>query len=43
MLAEAMAVTGISLYLAQIFMPFVSSRNVAFVSGFTTMVYCNLF
>jgi len=42
-LAEAMAVTGISLWLAQVFMPFVSSRNVAFVSGFTTMVFCNIF
>ena len=38
-----MAVTGISLWLAQVFMPLVSSRKVAFISGFTTMVFCNIF
>jgi hydrogenase/urease accessory protein HupE len=32
-LAEAMAVTGISLGLASVFLPFVESRYVAFVSG----------
>jgi Na+/H+ antiporter NhaD/arsenite permease-like protein len=42
-LAEAMAVTGISLTFAGVFLPFVESRSVAFVSGFTTMLACNLF
>ena len=34
-----MAISGISLWLASIFTPFVNSRNVAYVSGFTTMLF----
>ena len=34
---------GISLWLATIFLPLVASRSVAFVSGYTTMVFCNVF
>ena len=43
MLAEAMAVSGVSLWLASIFLPLVASRSVAYVSGFTTMIFCNVF
>jgi len=42
-LAEAMALTGVSLWLAAAFMPLVESRSVAYVSGFTTMLFCNIF
>ena len=42
-LAEAMSTTGISLWLAQVFFPFAASRNVAFISGYVTMLFCNLF
>jgi len=42
-LAEAMAITGISLWLATIFLPFVASRSVAYISGFVTMIFCNVF
>ena len=42
-LAEAMAISGISLWLAAIFLPLAKSRNVAYVSGFTTMAFCNIF
>ena len=42
-LAEAMSITGVSLWLASVFLPLVASRNVAYVSGFITMLFCNLF
>ena len=42
-LAEAMSTTGISLWLASIFLPLAASRSVAFVSGYTTMLFCNVF
>ena len=42
-LAEAMAVTGISLWLASAFIPLAGSRSVAFVSGYVTMLFCNVF
>ena len=42
-LAEAMAITGISLWLASAFLPLVTSRDVAYVSGFLTMLFCNIF
>jgi Na+/H+ antiporter NhaD/arsenite permease-like protein len=42
-LAEAMSLTGISLWLASIFLPFATSRSVAYISGFTTMLFCNVF
>ena len=42
-LAEAMAVSGISLWLAAVFIPLARSRNVAYVAGFTTMFFCNVF
>jgi len=42
-LAEAMSITGISLWLATIFLGSVTSRNVAYISGFTTMLFCNTF
>jgi len=42
-LAEAMSVYGISLWMASIFLPFTSSRNVAFISGYLTMIFCNIF
>ena len=42
-LAEAMALSGISLWLATIFLPLASSRRVAYVSGFVTMLFCNVF
>ena len=38
-----MAITGVSLWLAAIFLPLVTSRKVAYVSGFTTMLFCNIF
>ena len=42
-LAEAMALTGHLLWLATIFLPLASSRRVAYVSGFVTMLFCNVF
>ena len=42
-LAEAMSITGVSLWLASAFLPFAHSRSVAYVSGFTTMLFCNVF
>jgi len=42
-LAEAMASTGISLLLASVFLPFAASRSVAFISGYVTMLFCNVF
>ena len=42
-LAEAMSITGISLWLASVFLPLAHSRSVAYVSGFTTMLFCNVF
>ena len=42
-LAEAMALSGISLWMATIFLPLASSRRVAFVSGYVTMLFCNVF
>lgn len=42
-LAEAMSVSGISRALAAVFLPLASQRSVAFVSGFVTMLFCNLF
>jgi len=42
-LAEAMSITGISLWFATIFLGSVTSRNVAYISGFTTMLFCNTF
>jgi len=42
-LAEAMSTSGISLWLATIFLPWAHSRNVAYISGFTTMLFCNVF
>ena len=38
-----MSITGISLYLASAFLPLAASRNVAFVSGYLTMLFCNIF
>ena len=42
-LAEAMSITGVSLWLASVFLASVSSRSVAYISGFTTMLFCNTF
>jgi len=42
-LAEAMALCGLSRWLASIFVPLAASRSVAYVSGFTTMIFCNVF
>ena len=42
-LAEAMSITGVSLWLAQIFISSATSRRVAYISGFTTMLFCNTF
>mmetsp|Transcript_29854 Transcript_29854/g.93569 ORF Transcript_29854/g.93569 Transcript_29854/m.93569 type:complete len:187 (-) Transcript_29854:111-671(-) len=42
-LAEAMSVTGISLALASVFLPLAHTKSVAYVSGFVTMLFCNLF
>ena len=42
-LAEAMSTTGISRLFASVFVPFAASRNVAFVSGYVTMLFCNVF
>ena len=38
-----MASTGISLLLASVFLPFAASRSVAFISGYVTMLFCNVF
>lgn len=42
-LAEAMSTCGISFWLASVFMPLAASRDVAYVSGFVTMIFCNVF
>jgi len=42
-LAEAMSITGLSLWLASAFIPLAASRNVVFVSGYITMLFCNVF
>jgi len=41
-LAEAMSVTGISLALASVFLPLAHTKSVAYVSGFATVLVCNL-
>jgi len=42
-LAEAMSITGVSLWMASVFLANEYSRNVAYISGFVTMLYCNVF
>ncbi|KAL1498452.1 hypothetical protein AB1Y20_013777 [Prymnesium parvum] len=42
-LAEAMSICGLSLWLASVFLPLAASRDVAYISGFVTMLFCNIF
>jgi len=42
-LAEAMSVCGMSRALGSVFLPLAADRSVAYVSGFVTMLFCNLF